>query len=194
MDLLEQLITDNIGSARGRRTVPLSIEVVRELNTGDLEVLANPPKQGITTTPLAKLRHTHHMLARLIAEGRPGVECSAITGYSQSRISILKHDPAFEELVEYYKGQAEAKYLDVHERLAGLGIDTIEELQDRLASEPEKFSARELMELAELTLDRSVAPPKGGAKANGGGGAPVAIAINFVTPNLPTVTIDGEKS
>lgn len=189
-DLLESIVFDRIGSARGRRSAHLELVILRELNEGDLDLLANPPPQGQITQPLQRLRHTHHMLARLIAEGRPGVECSMITGYCQSRISILQKDPAFQELVSYYAQQTEAKYLDVHERLAALGIDTIEELHERLHTEPGKISTRELMELAELTLDRSVAPPKGGAKAIGGGAGPVQVNINFVPPGPQVRTIE----
>ena len=186
-DFLESIIFDQIGSARGKRSGPLELVVMRELNGGDLDLLRNPPAQGQIVAPLQRLRHTHHMLARLLAEGRPGVECSMITGYSQSRISILQNDPAFKELVAYYAQQTEAKYLDVHERLASLGIDTIEELHERLDTQPEKITTRELMELAELTLDRSVAPPKGAAAKGQGGGVPVSVSINFVNP-VPTGT------
>jgi len=144
-------------AARGRRAKPISAAIRRELNEGDIKALWDLPAGGLDSSvpPLVRLRHQHHFLARLIAEGKPNVESSLITGMSPSRISILKNDPAFSELIEYYKQQAGEAYVDVHERLAVLGLSSIEELMDRLQDSPEGFSARELMELAALGLDRS---------------------------------------
>lgn len=191
-DLLETLALVNIPSARGRRPAELELRYVRDLNGGDMDVLLNPPPKGVQTNPIAKLRYTHHLLARLLAEGRKNAEISLITGYSPSRISILQNDPAVKELVSYYSENVEEVFLDVHARLAALGVSTLEELQERLEAEPEKFSPAQLMALAELSLDRSVAPPKGSTK--GGGGAPaVSFNISFESPSVPTVTIDQQR-
>jgi hypothetical protein len=120
------------------------------------------------------------MLARLLAEGRKSEECSLITGYSTTRIWILKQDPAFKDLVAYYAAQTEAKFLDVHERLAALGMSTLDELQERLESDPDGFKNRELMELAEFALDRSVTKD---SRKGGPQGTPPAVAITFVSGN-----------
>lgn len=157
----------------------LGIAVVRELTLEDLAELEQP--RGVTTPAIKRLRTQHHHLARLLAEGRREVEVSAITGYSQSRISILKQDPAFRDLITHYEHDAAMAYVNVHERLAALGITCLEELQQRIDEEPEKFNNKELRELAAMLLDRSVAPPKG--VAGGQGAAPVtAINIQFVQP------------
>lgn len=189
-DLLETIALQGIPSARGRRPAPLELSFVRELNEGDLEVLLNPPAKGVVTSPIARLRHTHHLLARCLAEGRKPSEVSLITGYSLSRISILQNDPSVKELVAYYAENAAEQYLDVHARLAALGVSTLEELQERLEAEPEKFTQNQLMQLAELTLDRSVAPPKGGGKGGGAGAPAVNFNISFETPSAPVVTIE----
>lgn len=180
---LDDLTNLAIGSARGRRAAPLSMSVVRELNAADLELILNPPPQGITATPLSKLRHSHHMLARLLAEGRKPGECAMMTGYSPSRISILQNDPAFQELISYYKDNVEAKYLDVHERLAALGLSSLDELQERLENNPEDFKNRELMELAEFAMDRSLTKEarKGGAQQAGA----VVPSVNVVFVGAP---------
>lgn len=167
-------------SARGRKPKFARFDVLRELNGSDMEMLLSPPEHGVKTPLLTKLRNSHHMLARLLAEGRKAQECSAITGYSPSRISILQRDPAFKDLVSYYAAQAREVYLNVHERLAALGMSTVEELQERLETDPEAFSNRELMELAEMALDRSLTKPKENALV--GQAPPVAISINFVEP------------
>lgn len=181
---IEQLTTLAIGSARGKRSEPLFAAYERDLNAGDVELILAPPPKGITTKPLAKLRSTHHFLARLLAEGRKNEECSVITGYSPSRISILKNDPAFQELLSYYATQTEVRYLDVHERLAALGMSTIEELQERLENDPGSLKNRELMELAEFALDRSLT--KEARKQGPGGGAPPAISVTFIAAPEPS--------
>lgn len=152
----------------------------RELTAAD--IAAGPQRQDAVQTPVIKrLRTQHHHLARLIAEGRKEIEVSALTGYSQSRISILKNDPAFAELIEHYKQEAAVAYVNVHERLAALGIASLDELQARLEEDPDKFSNKELRELAAMLFDRSVAPSKG----VGGAAQTVnqtAIKIEFVQP------------
>jgi hypothetical protein len=100
------------------------------------------------------------MLARLVAQGTREGEISLVTGYSLPYISNIKTDPAFGELVAYYKSQVSEVYLDVHARLAVLGLDSVDELQDRLATAPDEFTTRELMELAALGLDRAGYAPK----------------------------------
>jgi len=81
------------------------------------------------------------------------------------RISILKKDPAFAELIEYYKTQKDEAYVNVHERLAVLGLSSVEELAERLEDAPEGFTNRELMELSALGLDRAGFAPVSKAAA-----------------------------
>lgn len=176
---LDDLQSLAIGSARGKKAMPLSMEFERELGPSDLPLILEPPPQGAFTPPLARIRNSHHMLARLLAEGKSGQEASLVTGYAPSRISILQNDPAFAELVVYYKGQVEAKYLDVHERLAMLGLSSIDELQARLDENPDGFKNRELLELAEFLLDRSVTKDARKVGANSNNFAPI-VQVTFV--------------
>jgi hypothetical protein len=190
----------SLGSARGRKAKPFYAQVQRELNAGDLEVLLNPPEVGEGLAIVKKMRNTHHMLARLLAEGRPPGECALVTGYSSSRISILQNDPAFKELVAYYRGQAQEKFLNVHERLASLGLAAIDELQERLEEDPDGFSKRELLDLGIAMMDRSVTQPKTGP--GGGSGPAVALQVTFVESphkqsealgnDKPTIVIEGK--
>lgn len=193
---LDDLTNIAIGQARRPTTVGAGVflEFSRNLDESDLDLVLNPPPKGITTSPLSRLRNSHHMLARLLAEGRGNSEAALVTGYSPSRISILRGDPAFASLVEYYSTQVEAKYLDVHERLAMLGLSSVDELQERLENDPDSYSNKDLMALAEFALDRSVT--KDARKGGPGGGTAPAIAITFVgSPSGPpkggSVTIDG---
>jgi hypothetical protein len=184
--MLENLV---IGSARGRKAKAFFAQPVRELNMGDLQVLLNPPTLGVETNVVKKMRNTHHMLARLLAEGRAPGECALVTGYSPSRISILQHDPAFQELLGYYKSQAEAKYLDVHERLATLGMAALDELQERLEEKPEDFSNGALLKLATDMMDRSVTKPNAAPPTSG-----VSLSVTFVeSPHAQAEAISSTK-
>lgn len=157
LDSLVKEIGLGLPTARGRRpgsafevgeTRPLTAEDVVAARTGAHLPTSTPPA-------LQKLRSRHHQLAQLLSSGMTDNQVSLALGYSPSRISILKADPAFRELLAYYEKQHEALHLDVQERLITLGLDTIEVLQQRLDDDPDEFSARELREMAEMALDRT---------------------------------------
>jgi hypothetical protein len=152
--ILNEII--NAPSARGRKPAPITALISRELEDADVQKLhdANFGDLGSRASPLKRLKHSHHNLARLVADGVREEEISAVTGYSGSYISAIKHDPAFTQLVTYYAEQKGAVYLDVHQRLSTLSLDAVDELQSRLAETPETFQNRELKELAEMGLDR----------------------------------------
>jgi hypothetical protein len=87
---------------RGRLAQPPRILAVRPLVREDLGVL-----KAQRVAPRSKIfRDTHHRLARLIASGLPYAEILRITGYSYQRLSTLKLDPAFQELVSGYRDKA----------------------------------------------------------------------------------------
>jgi hypothetical protein len=172
----------------GRKpSVPLTVEVVRELTPDDL-----PALEGATPSSgqrLLQIRNSHHALARLLAQGTKQEEASLITGYSPAYISTLKNDPAFEELLSYYATQREQIFVDVLERMKSLGLSTLEELQHRLETEPEKWQRRELMELAELMVVKPMAA-KLGAQGPGGGNG-VTVNVSFVATKAKPVTEGG---
>jgi len=131
-----------------------------------------------------RLRHSHHMLARVLAEGKSNVEAAALTGYAPSTISALKADPAFQELLAYYDAQVTDLFASIQDRIGALGVSFLDELQHRLEDTPEAFSITQLRQLAESLLDRSIAPAKGGPK--GPAGAPTAIAVKIDFGGTPT--------
>lgn len=164
------------GDARGgRRPVePLAIEVIRALEPDDIQALS-----GAVAAPaqrLLQIRYSHHRLAELIALGEDQCHISAITGYSPSYISSLGNDPAFQELIQYYATQREQVFVDALDRLKALGLNSVEEIQRRLADDPAKFTNRELGELAELALVKP-GQGRGGATVPGPG---INIAVSFV--------------
>jgi hypothetical protein len=165
LDLSDLSIEDldlnlQIPASRGRRKLHVNHFLDRELTEEDVIILMEDPPRGSETPSIIKLKQSHHKLAQLLAEGVPDIEASLITGYAQSRISILKTDPAFKELLAHYKGIQKDIYINVHERLSGMSLDALEEIHSRLEENPEDFSIKELKELVELGFDRSGFGPK----------------------------------
>lgn len=137
----------------GRAPVQVTAEVLRPLTDADMALLAQ--EKGSTTPPLKRIRDRHHSAARLLASGVAEGQVAIITGYDISRISILKNDPAFAELVAFYRANVETAYASMHEQLAGMSMDALIMLRDRMEEEPEKVSMGQLMELIKLGADRT---------------------------------------
>lgn len=154
---------------------------------------------------LTQIRHSHHQLARQLAKGLSQQEASEITGYSPAYISVIKTDPSFAELIAYYGANEEEKHVDVLERMRILGLNTVEELQMRLETDPDSYSLRELMEQAELMLVKPMAVTRSTMPIASAGSAShgVQVNVNFVKsesshssdslmPSPNTITIDHE--
>lgn len=142
----------------GRRQAPLRAEYARDLTVEEL-IGASTQEAGIKSSPIKELRQSHHMLAKIMAQGLPDAEVATITGYSISRMSILRGDPTFQELLQYYKDMEANQYAtaraDMHERLASLGFDAIETLHDKLRDDPDSFDPKTLLLVVEATADRT---------------------------------------
>lgn len=82
-------------------------------------------------------------------------EAGLCTGYTGSRISILRGDPSFENLIEFYKADRGAEVLDLQQKFTALAKDATTEIQERLELEPEKFATAELLDVVKLAADRS---------------------------------------
>lgn len=136
----------------------MDVQIIGELGQSEMLALAQP--RGSTTPHIKKLRDTHHRLARLLATGAKDGMIAAVTGYSVSRLSILKNDPAFSELIEYYRSEVHELHLDAEQQLASLRADAIDELQERLEENPESFNNKDLMHLAFQAADRTGLGPK----------------------------------
>lgn len=177
-----------LSRVRGRPPVAPTLVHTRDLNEGDLPALqqlsANPNRTpGADGSGLLKLRHSHHLLAMVIAEGARPERASALTGYSTATIYVISQDPKFKDLVEYYKSQTMAEYEDVKRRAASLGLSFLDELQSRLEEDPSSFTNKELMASAEALLDRTILPSKSGPGA-APPQAPSSFRIEFVdSPN-----------
>ena len=124
--------------------------VERELTEADRHVPAGNPVQT-----LKRVGDRHHALARMLAEGVAEGEAGAILGYSSVRVSILKQDPMFRELLGLYRNKAVSEYDRVAEKIYGLTNDAAAELQNRLEEAPEAFSVPQLLDIATKMGDRA---------------------------------------
>lgn len=148
-----------MGLQRGHITVKSpEVSDFRSLTRADLALLMEKrPAQTLQT-----LRDTHHRLARAVAAGLPNTEIAQLCGVSYNRISMLKQDPAFIELVAHYRGLITAEYVrtadPVIDYLANNALKAQAMLSDKLddfADRGEYLPTRDLLGIAELGLDRT---------------------------------------
>ena len=119
------------------------------LTLKDLKLEASPQPEGL----VQRMRESHHACARLVADGLSNQEISAITSYTPGRISQFRSDPTFMDLVAHYVGNKNVIYLDVHARIAQLGVDAVQELQLQL--DEGQVSISQAIEITKLALDRA---------------------------------------
>lgn len=137
----------------GRAARPLHAEVIRELTRSDLALLAT--ERGITPTHVQRITDRHHALARCLASGMSATEAGLCTGYTASRISVLRGDPAFEELISFYRADRGAEVHDLQQKFTALAKDATTEIQERLELEPSSFGLDQLLDTVKLAADRS---------------------------------------
>lgn len=80
---------------KGKFPLDIRITGVRSLTKEDLGKLREPR----FVHPTKRMRQSHHQLALLEAMGYATGEIAKLTGYSDTRILSLRHDPAFMMLV-----------------------------------------------------------------------------------------------
>lgn len=135
----------------------MSAVQVRELDEDDIALLGE--EKGSKAPALKRLSERHHALARCLASGMEPGDAAITCGYVASRVSILQADPAFQELLAFYRQSVETKYLDMHGVLAGLSLDAAMELRERLElemqSDEKKLTFGQLGELVKLGADRT---------------------------------------
>jgi hypothetical protein len=104
---------------------------------------------------LKKIGERHHALARALASGLKEGEAAALVGYDPSRVSVLKANPAFRELLDLYRDNADAQFMDFHARLAGVAKDAIGEVHRRLEEAPEEIGLDALLNIVKMGADRT---------------------------------------
>lgn len=154
-DPVNELNLDILGAVPvgpGRKSAPLHAEFSRELTTLDMTL------QNTKATPqggIQKLRSSHHAAARYFALGMHNYEVAAITGYTEARLSVLKSDPTFQELVQYYQDNSTEKVVELRDRMLTVGMDALDVLQERLDERPDDFKNAELTDVVRTMADRT---------------------------------------
>jgi len=172
-------------------------EILREIEASDLPLLAQEQREHNwkVDSPdklLQTLRTGHHKLAQLLAADVSAADASLMTGRSPSSISALKSDPAFQELLAYYKEQQSGRDFEAYDRLVTLGATAMDVLQERIEDNPDRFTNNELRQLVESTMDRSAAPAKGDPRQNAGKQQGLNVNINFVPARPVQAIVEGE--
>ncbi len=151
-----QLEPDFAATPRGTGRVTRVIEVAyeRELAPADLVLLANA-ELGITAPAVKTLRERHHALARYLASGMSEAEASALTGYSLSRISVLKADQSVKELIAFYREKKDAAFAGFQERAGQVALTALDIMADRLEEAPEDVTLGQALEITKTLADRT---------------------------------------
>lgn len=169
--------------SRGAMAEPLLMEITRELTESDLARAHEAPRSGVPI--LQRLRATHHRQAELLAQGKSLREVAAIVGCTTQRLVQLQADPAFSDLMAYYKDQIMVLALNdgarLRDKILDVGEMAVDELRERMDDDAirGRMPVGEVRKIAEFAMDRTVAPPKAAPTQVT---PPAAITINFGTP------------
>lgn len=129
------------------------ITSVRALTRADLIHLQQPS----TRPRLQKLRDSHHVVARLLASGMGVAETAAASGYAANRVSILRSDPAFVELIAKYRAEDTAAWRaardDFYETIFSNGHKAARMIADQLDDADETDTPLPLNRLLAITAD-----------------------------------------
>lgn len=140
---------------RGKAGMELVITAVKELSA-DAVAQVGKAQVGIDATPkLLSIRATHHQLAKLLAQGYKDIDVAKITGYSPSRISILKRDPSFREIVSHYANVVEQAFTDTVGKMKDVTDTALAILDERLTDDEASFTNGMLLEVATKLGDRA---------------------------------------
>lgn len=169
-DVFTQAFPLGLPPARGRNNGKSAIVMGFPLEASHLAKLADHAASGeslgVRNASLKDIRHTHHQLARLLALGVDEVKAARVCNYSPSRVSVLKSDPAFIEVLNYYSTQVDDAFVDVVETIKGLSLGALQELSKRLEEKPESLTNTHLIELSKAMLDRSGNGPSSTTNVN----------------------------
>jgi hypothetical protein len=157
---LQSLIQTELVPTKKNKKQKLFSNKTRDLTETDIDLM-NGTSLNSKTPSILHIKTVHHQAASLIASGMRMVDVSAATGLCQSRLSILKNDPSFKDLLEHYSGEVREEETEVRksltqikERILSLSSEALETLIQRIEEHPDEISTRDLGEIAKLALDR----------------------------------------
>ena len=142
-----------IARRKPRSPAPKILEV-RSLVPADLEHLRNKS----IPARVKNIKEAHHNVARLLAAGLSNREVANRLGYTEARISNLKHDPSVAELIAHYRAEVTDSWresVDMVHHYATKNMLTGERMiAEHLEDADERGEKLPLRELLALTADR----------------------------------------
>lgn len=146
---------------RGRPPKRPNVTEVKELTEEEVAAL---PEQGKVNN-VVRIRDSHHAVAKLFAMGLRPKEVAEISGYSLSRISMLRRSPMMDNLINEYRNLETTEWLEARDEYydtitrgrvmaARLTVDKLAEM------EPEDISFRELIMIHSDFADRTGYPKR----------------------------------
>lgn len=141
---------------RGKLARTPKIVSVRPLTREDMVQLKSQPR----AVPRPKaMRETHHRMARLVAAGLRNDDILSRTGYSYNRLSTLRQDPAFMELVAAYREKVDEAFLsgvdEFYETSTSNMLRAERMIEQKLDDAEETNELPTLKDLMSLTSDRA---------------------------------------
>jgi hypothetical protein len=138
---------------------------VRELSAEELELarhwsaVKSANGADVRTPPPAAeasrgMREKHHNIARVMAAGVALEQIASLVGLNQSTLTNMKKSPAFQSLLFSYMHELDNVAKDFKGRLEATAGAALNELHERLVSEPETFSPEVLRKTVETLADR----------------------------------------
>ncbi len=141
------------GSGSSLQSLP-EITDIREVTRADLSHLQAPRPQN----QLATLRDSHHRIARAVAAGMKNGDVASTCGISIQRVSTLRADPSFIELVAHYRALLTEEWKEtadpVTEYMRSNALKAEQLISDRLDKAMEEDETIPLSQLVQVTSDR----------------------------------------
>ncbi|TXH43040.1 MAG: hypothetical protein E6Q97_34855 [Desulfurellales bacterium] len=132
---------------------------VRELTRPDLELLKE--KRAAIPT-IQSIKDSHHRVARLCAMGLRTGDIVEQSGYGYGRLSVLRKDPAFLDLVESYRREINASAREQVDEYHAMLVENMVRAERMLADKLEEAEAegstlptRDLIAIARDAADRT---------------------------------------
>lgn len=142
-----------------RKAIASAAEIgpIRLLSRSDLAHLTVRREASV----VQNLRDNHHRIARAVASGMSTTDVAATCGITINRVSVLKADPAFADLIAHYRAIITTEWAQqdtVIEFMRSNALKAQAMISDKLddAAERNEFlPTRDLLGIAELGLDRT---------------------------------------
>ena len=120
-------------------------------------------------SPLKRVRQRHHALAQAVASAPPGMTLKQVAisqGVTPDTLYRLCSDTTFKGIVANIRAGLTVQFEATLDKVKDLGDSAIDELQDRLDTDPTQFTAGQLAAIAQLSLDRSGHGPQNKTEVN----------------------------